>query len=58
MQANKTFEYISVESLVRNNQIEYYSILSKCDKLGESTLFIEFMLDQIVAALRLYKCNI
>ncbi|WP_017442997.1 Fic family protein [Rickettsia gravesii] len=58
MQANKIFEYISVESLIRNNQSEYYSVLSKCDKLGESTLFIEFMLDKIVAALRLYSNNI
>ncbi|MCC8468201.1 MAG: Fic family protein [Rickettsia endosymbiont of Eriopis connexa] len=58
MQTNKIFEYISVESLIRNNQSEYYSVLSKCDKLGESTLFIEFMLDKIVAALRLYSNNI
>ncbi len=58
MQANKILEYISVESLIRNNQSEYYSVLSKCDKLGESTLFIEFMLDKIVAALRLYSNNI
>ncbi|MEY4463472.1 MAG: hypothetical protein RLZZ81_443 [Pseudomonadota bacterium] len=58
MQANKIFEYISVESLIRNNQSEYYGVLSKCDKLGESTLFIEFMLDQIVTALRLYSNNV
>lgn len=58
MQTNKIFEYISVESLIRNNQSEYYSVLSKCDKLGESTLFIEFMLDQIVTALRLYSNNV
>lgn len=58
MQTNKIFEYISVESLIRNNQSEYYSVLSKCDKLGESRLFIEFMLNQIVAALRLYSNNI
>lgn len=37
MHANKIFEYISVESLIRNNQSEYYNVLSKCDKLGEST---------------------
>jgi len=57
MQTNKIFEYISVESLIRNNQSEYYSVLSKCDKLGESTLFIEFMLSQILAALKLYSDN-
>ncbi|KJW02695.1 hypothetical protein REIP_0709 [Rickettsia endosymbiont of Ixodes pacificus] len=58
MQTNKVFEYISVESLIRNNQSEYYSVLRRCDKLGESTLFIEFMFDKIVAALRLYSNNI
>lgn len=58
MHTNKIFEYISVESLIRNNQSEYYNVLSKCDKLGESTLFIEFMLNQIVAALRLYSNNV
>lgn len=58
MQTNKIFEYVSVESLIRNNQAEYYSVLSKCDKLGDSTLFIEFMLNQIFAALKLYSNNI
>lgn len=58
MQNNRIFEYISIESLIRNSQSKYYSVLSKCDKLGESTLFIEFMLDQILAALKLYSNNI
>ncbi|CAK6515457.1 Fic family protein [Rickettsia helvetica] len=58
MQVNKIFEYLSVESLIKNNQSEYYSVLHKCDKLGESTLFIGFMLDKIVTALRLYSNNI
>ncbi len=35
IQTNEIFEYISVESLIRNNQSEYYSVLSKCDTLGE-----------------------
>ncbi|BDU60512.1 hypothetical protein FLA4_09220 [Candidatus Rickettsia kotlanii] len=26
MQANKIFEYISIESLIRNNQSEYYIV--------------------------------
>ncbi|WP_341793408.1 MULTISPECIES: Fic family protein [unclassified Rickettsia] len=54
IKTNAIFEYISVESLIRNNQSEYYSILNQCDKLGESTLFIEFMTAQILAALKLY----
>ncbi|WP_341789312.1 Fic family protein [Rickettsia endosymbiont of Polydrusus tereticollis] len=54
IKTNAIFEYISVESLVRNNQSEYYNTLNKCDKLGEPTLFIEFMMTQILEALKLY----
>ncbi|WP_375326504.1 Fic family protein [Candidatus Tisiphia endosymbiont of Nemotelus uliginosus] len=57
IKTNAIFEYISVESLIRNNQSEYYSILNQCDKLGESTLFIEFMSTQILEALKLYTNN-
>lgn len=54
IKANTIFEYISVESLIKDNQSEYYSVLNQCDKLGNATLFIEFMLAQILAALKLY----
>lgn len=57
IKSNAIFEYISVESLIRNNQSEYYRILNQCDKLGESTLFIEFMTTQILEALKLYTNN-
>lgn len=44
---NPLFEFMPIESLIKEHQAEYYKILGQCDKLGESTLFIEFMLDII-----------
>jgi Fic family protein len=41
------FEYLHFETLISNTQSEYYNSLSMCDKLGNSTLFIEYMLDVI-----------
>lgn len=38
------FEYLPIEMLIKQKQQEYYSTLAQCDKQGESTLFIEFML--------------
>ena len=45
------FEYISAETIIHKRQAEYYAVLEKCDKLGDSTLFIEFSLENILAAL-------
>ncbi|MEO5946220.1 MAG: Fic family protein [Chitinophagaceae bacterium] len=41
------FEYLPFETLISKNQKEYYSALSKSDKTGHSTIFIEFMLKTI-----------
>jgi Fic family protein len=41
------FEFLPFETLISNTQSEYYNSLSMCDKLGKSTLFIEYMLDVI-----------
>ncbi len=38
------FEFLPIESLIKQRQQEYYNILEKCDNQGKSTLFIEFML--------------
>lgn len=38
------FEYLPVESIIKEKQQKYYEILSVCDKTGKSTMFIEFML--------------
>lgn len=47
-----TFLYIPVESLIHMNQKKYYQVLEACDKLGDSTLFIEFSLEMILQSLR------
>ncbi len=51
---NEIFRYMAIESLIRNMQSEYYQVLSKCDKVGNSTLFIEFSLSLIEIALKAY----
>ncbi|MFH2084989.1 MAG: Fic family protein, partial [Candidatus Omnitrophota bacterium] len=38
------FEFIPLESLIKDKQKEYYEALSTSDQKGESTVFIEFML--------------
>lgn len=52
MQQYPVFEYLPVESLIKENQEEYYSALSRSDKIGHSTPFIEFMLQIIQQALQ------
>ncbi len=51
MQEYPVFEYLPVESLIKENQEEYYKALGQSDKAGNSTLFIEFMLQIILTAL-------
>lgn len=41
------FEYVPIESLIKQYQEEYYKIIDNCNKAGESTEFIEFMLKMI-----------
>ena len=58
MKEDKIFEYIPIETLIKDNQQQYYEVLRLCDKAGESTLFIEFMLGQIRYAINSYNENI
>lgn len=51
MQKYPVFEYLPVESLIKENQLEYYKVLSQSDKSGHSAPFIEFMLNIILQAL-------
>jgi len=51
MQQYPVFEYLPVESLIKENQGEYYNKLSESDKKGQSTPFIEFMLSLILQSL-------
>ncbi|MEN8249804.1 MAG: Fic family protein [Bacteroidota bacterium] len=45
------FEFLPIESLVKERQQDYYSVLRKSDSEGKSTSFIEFMLEIIHMAL-------
>lgn len=51
MQQYPVFEFLPVESLIKQNQEEYYGKLSESDKSGNSTPFITFMLRLILEAL-------
>jgi len=51
IQKYPVFEYLPVESLIKQNQAEYYHVLNQSDKLGHSTPFIEFMLNIILQSL-------
>jgi Fic family protein len=48
------FEYVPVESVVQEQQKQYYKALKASDKAGESTPFIEFSLQAIHTALSMY----
>ncbi|AUC83261.1 Fic family protein [Lacinutrix sp. Bg11-31] len=41
------FAYLPFETAISENQESYYNVLGECDKLGNSTKFIEYMLDII-----------
>jgi Fic family protein len=51
-QYSPVFEFLPIESLIRSRQSEYYKILGESDNLGESTGFIEFMLEIIDESLK------
>ena len=51
MQKYPVFEFLPVESLIKENQEEYYKVLEQSDNIGQSTLFIEWMLNIILQAL-------
>ena len=46
-QYSPVFEFLPIESLIKARQSEYYRILGESDNKGESTGFIEFMLQII-----------
>ena len=43
----KAFTYLPIESMIKKNQDEYYRVIDNCNKAGNSTEFIEFMLKMI-----------
>ncbi len=54
IQYHRAFEFIPVESIVNDNQIDYYQALERSDKTGQSTPFVEFSLSMIRQALEGY----
>ena len=48
---HEIFEYIPVESMIKEHQQAYYDVLETCDKAGDSTAFIEFSLEMILKSL-------
>lgn len=48
---HQIFEYVPIESIIKTKQRDYYTALEKSDSEGNSTAFIEFMLDIIIRAL-------
>lgn len=45
------FEFIPVESLIKEHQQDYYDVLRASDRAGDSTTFVEFALSMIREAL-------
>ena len=43
----KAFTYLPIESMIKKNQEEYYTVIQNCNNAGNSTEFIEFMLKMI-----------
>ena len=52
------FEFTPVESLIKDNQQDYYRVLGEADQKGDSTGFIEFALDMVAQALEGLAKNI
>ena len=50
-QWNPLFYWVPVETIVKEHQQEYYAIINQCDDKGNSTLFIEFMLQCLLDCL-------
>lgn len=50
-EAYPIFEFLPIESLIKARQEQYYESLSKSDNTGESTIFIEFMLEILLNSL-------
>jgi Fic family protein len=44
---SKVFEFLPIETLIKERQQDYYDVLSRSDNQGNSTSFIEFMLEII-----------
>ena len=48
---NPLFAFLPVETVIRDQQKDYYKVLAICDKVGNSTAFIEFLLASLLRSL-------
>jgi Fic family protein len=55
---HEVFQFVAIDTLIKNKQTDYYAALGRCDSQGESTEFIEFSLGLIENALSIYYNNI
>ena len=55
MKQSPVFEFNSVETLIHKKQRQYYKVLEQCDLSGDSTTFIEFSLELILASLESFR---
>lgn len=46
-QWKELFGWLPIETLIKERQTEYYSVLGECDKLADSGRFVEFILQAI-----------
>lgn len=51
MQWKPIFAWIPVETIVKENQSEYYDAIMRSDRMGNSTIFVEFMLKCLLNAI-------
>ncbi len=49
--AYPVFEFLPIETLIKERQAKYYEALEKSDNTGKSTVFIEYMLEIILESL-------
>ncbi len=52
---NPLFSWIPIETIIYENQQQYYKALAQADRNNNSTVFIEFMLGVILETLLAYK---
>ena len=45
--ASPVFGFVPVESIIRERQRQYYRVLAACDRAGDSTAFVELMVDAL-----------
>jgi Fic family protein len=51
LKESAAFEFVPVESIIRDRQAEYYAAIGRSNKLGKSTPFLEFSLQALKDAL-------